>query len=575
MTVSTGTLDELRQIVGPRHFSCDPAVLDSYRYSLSHTAIHLGPWYDVYTPRGAAVLLPATVEEVQEIVRLCNREKLRFKASSTFWSAQGYPSEDDTIQLDMRRMDRILDIDERNLFAVVEPGVIGATLQAEVMKVGLNTHIPGVGCSSSILASATSYFGSGPSNLYGGSHYDNLLAVEWVTPTGAILRTGSAGAGLGWFSGEGPGPSMRGVARGFVGSKGAMGVYTKCSMKLFPWPGPPTLPVEGTIPAYRVSLPDAFRSYTLAFPSWPAWADAAHLIWDTGIGYIAHRQFNMFGRDLKFAMVRILSDPTKTLEDLLPLLEDPEVQRVTKASERDFQIVLAGMTARDMAWQERVLDEILVRTGGWKVEAMLDPAIHDWSLLYLVRLGHKNLNLVFGGSYDGAFGLLGAIDFGTAHAEEAAAFKAEWEEKGAVVKAGGDCMMGPIGGQGGGGTGLWENFTCFDPHDRFSTEGTLAFFQAASAYGIERGWGVGMEAWNAVARGSDGRTTSPEERDRIHQASPQPAVFRYQDRIRRAFNPNDLGDAYYETLADESVGDGGAGEAESAGEVVARVHGAE
>ena len=558
MTVATAVLDELRQIVGARNFSCDPAVLDSYTYSLAHTAIHLGPWYDTYTPRGAAVLLPGTVEEVCEIVRLCNRERLGFKASSTFWSAQGYPSEDDTIQLDMRRMDRILDIDEKNLYAVIEPGVIGATLQAEAMKVGLNTHIPGVGCSSSVLASATSYFGSGPSNLYAGSHYDSLLALEWVMPTGEILRTGSLGAGCGWFSGEGPGPSMRGVARGFIGSKGSMGVYTKCAMKLFPWSGPPTLPVEGTVPAYRAVLPDNFRVYTVAFPSWRAWADAVHLIWDAGIGYLAHRQFNMFGRDLKYAMVRILADPTKTLEDLEPLLEDPRVQRVTAQSERDFQIVLAGMTARDMAWQERVLDEILARTGGWKVEAMSEPAIHDWALLYLVRLGHKNLNLVYGGSYDGAFGLLGAADYGTSHADEAAAFKAEWEERGAIVRAGGDCMMGPIGGQGGGGTCLWENFTCFDPHDRFSTEGTLAFFQAASEHGIRRGWGVGMEAWNAVARGSDGRTTPKAERDRIHLGSPQPAVFRYQDRIRRAFNPNDLGDAYYETLeGDLDAGDSG------------------
>ena len=42
-------------------------------------------------------------------------------------------------------MDRILEIDEKNMFAVIEPYVIGATLQAEVMKVGLNTHIIGAG----------------------------------------------------------------------------------------------------------------------------------------------------------------------------------------------------------------------------------------------------------------------------------------------------------------------------------------------------------------------------------------------------------------------------------------------
>lgn len=551
MTLPNNVYTALEDIVGAKNISADPAVLDSYRYSLAHTAIHLGPFYNTYTPRGAAVLLPGSTEEVQAIVKLCNKYKIKFKASSTFWSAQGYPSEDNTIQLDMRRMDRILELDEKNMFAVVESGVIGATLQAEAMKVGLNTHIPGSGCSCSPLASATSYFGSGPSNLYGGWFYDNLLGVEWVMPTGDILRTGSVGSGCGWFCGEGPGPSMKGVFRGFLGTKGAMGVFTKCAIKLFAWPGPEKLPVEGTIPAYKVSLPDNFRAYTLAFPSWKAWADAAYMIWDAGIGYLAHRQFNMFGRDLKYAMVKILTDPTKTLGDLEEILEDPEVQKVTRASERDFQIILAGMTPRDIEWQEKALDEILARSGGWKVEAMNEPDIHDWALLYLIRLGHKNLNLVFGGSYDGCFGLLGAADFGASNAEEAAEFKKMWEKRGAMVEAGGDCMMGPIGGQGGGGTVLWENFTCFDSHDRESTEGTLEFFDACTRLGLERGWGVGMEKWNSVARGPDGRTPPKEEQDKIHLAAPQPAVFRYQGKIRQAFNPNNLGDAYYETLEDE------------------------
>jgi len=433
---------------------------------------------------------------------------------------------------------------------VIEPGVIGATLQAEAMKMGLNVHLPGSGCSCSILATATSYFGSGPSNLYGGWQYDNLLGVEWVLPTGDLLRTGSLGSGCGWFCGEGPGPSMKGVARGFLGAKGAMGVFTRCAVKLFAWPGPPTLPVEGTVPAYRTSLPDNFRAYSVAFPTWKAWADAAYLIWETGIGSLAHRQYTMFGRDLKLAMIRILTDPTKTLGDLEEILEDPEVKRVTEEAKRDFQIVLAGMTPRDIEWQDRAFDEILAKTGGWKVEAMNGPEINPWMLLYLIRLGHKNLNLVFGGSYDGAFGLVGPADYGTTYAEEAAEFKKEWEKRGAVVQAGGDCMMGPIGGMGGGGTCLWENFTCFDPYDRASVDGTREFFDACTRYGLERGWGVGMEKWNAQARGPDGRTTPKAERDRIHLAAPQPSAFRYQHRIREALNPNHLGDEYYETLED-------------------------
>ncbi|MGD8455187.1 MAG: FAD-binding oxidoreductase [Anaerolineales bacterium] len=537
-------------IVGADNISIDPAVLDSYRYSLAHTAIHLGPYYNTFTPRGLAVLMPGSTEEVQAIVKLCNKHKIKFKASSTFWSAQGYPSDDNTIQLDMRRMDRILEIDEKNMYAVIESGVIAATLQAETMKVGLNTHIAGSGCSCSVLASATSYFGSGPSNLYGGWFYDNLLGIEWVMPTGDIFRTGSLGSDCGWFCGEGPGPSMKGAARGFLGAKGAMGVFTKCAMKLFAWPGPKTLPVEGTVPAYKTSLPENFRAYTLAFPSWKAWADAVYAIWDTGIGYLGHRQFNMFGRDLKYAVVKILTDPTKTLGDMEELLEDPEVQKVTEEMKRDFQFVLVGMTPRDIAWQEKALDEILSHTGGWKVEVMNDPHMHDYTLLYMIRLGHKNLNLVYGGSYDGCFGLLGSADFGTLNVEEAGEFKKEWEKHGAVVQGGGDCMMGPIGGQGGGGSCLWENFTNFDPYDKFSTEGTLELFDAATEYGVNRGWGVGMEKWNGQNRGPDGRTPPKEERDEIHRSAPQPNVFRYQHKVREALNPNDLGDAYFETLDD-------------------------
>ena len=548
MTLSREVYQALEEIVGTNNISDDPALLDSYRYPLTHTAIHLGPYFRTFTPRSEAVLLPGSTEEVQAIVILCNRYKIKLKASSTFWSAMGYPTDENAIQLDMRRMDRILEIDEKNMFAVVEPHVIGATLQAEAMKVGLNAHMHGPGASGSCLASATSFAGPGPDTLFMGYHGENMLGVEWVMPNGDILRTGSLGSGLGWFCGDGPGPSIRGIIRGSLGTHGAMGVFTKCALKLYPWPGPAKLPVEGTIPAYKVALPDNFRTYTLAFPTWQAWADACYMIWDAGIGYIAHRQFNMFGRELKGAMIRILTDPAKTLYDLEELLKDPELQKMTEEMKRDFQIVLAGMTPRDIEWQEKALDEILAETGGWKVAGMLDPTIQKWSLLYLIRLGHKNLNLVYGGGYDGCFGFIGPPDYGTAHVEEAAEFKYRWEKKGKIVAAGGDCMMGGIGGMGGGGSTMWENFTHFDPHDKESTEGTLEFFNATSKFGIERGWGPGMEKQFDFARWSDGKTTPKEERERILSAAAQPSVFHYQRKIKEAFDPNDVGDAHYRTL---------------------------
>jgi FAD/FMN-containing dehydrogenase len=543
---------ELEAIVGKRNLSRDPAVLDGYRYNLSHTAIHLGPHFDVRTPRGIAVALPGNTEEVQEIVRWCNLNKIKYKPSSTFWSAQGYPNEDGVLVLDMRRMDRILEIDPKNMIAVVEPGVIGATLQAETMKVGLNCHIQGSGCSCSILAGATAWLGSGPGNLYGGWQYENLLGAEWILPTGEILRTGSLCLDeTEWFSGEGPGPSMRGVMRGMFGTKGSLGIFTKCAVKLHAWPGPAQLPAFGQAPAYTTKLPGNFRAYTLAFPDWEAWADTAHMLWDNGIGYLAHRQFNFLGRDLKYAMIQILTDPTKTISDLEELLKDPEIKEANDSMKIDFQIVLVGMTQRDFDWQNETLKEILSLTGGWIAECMESEHIQNYTLLYLIRLGHKALNLVYGGGYDGNFGMINSIDFGSQRAEEAGRFKKEWEDKGMIVAGGGDCMMGPIGGQGGGGTGLWENFTCFDSADRESTEGALAFFDASFEYTKSKGWsGCGFEKLNALARGYDGYETPRETRDAGHRNSPISDVFRFQAKVYSAVNPNDMGDSYYERLED-------------------------
>ena len=151
MTLPRDVYQALEHIVGANNISDDPAVLDSYRYSLAHTAIHLGPFYNTFTPRGAAVLMPGSTEEVQAIVKLCNKYKIKFKASSTFWSAQAYPSEEDTIQLDMRRMDRILEIDAKNMYAVVEP--------ASIQVAGTGTEVGGGAGQDRATATGTSDVG--------------------------------------------------------------------------------------------------------------------------------------------------------------------------------------------------------------------------------------------------------------------------------------------------------------------------------------------------------------------------------------------------------------------------------
>ena len=205
MSLSREVYQQFEDIVGPRYISEEPAIMDSYSYQyLSEVA---RPNHSKFMPRPEAAILPSSTEEVQAIVRVCNRYKIKCKPYSTGWYFYAAPLSEGVVQLDLRRMDKILEIDEKNMYAVIEPYVTGATLQAELMKYGLTCVIRGSGMNCSALAGATCYSGSGVSGIFTCDSPENLLCVEWVLPNGEILRTGTLSSGLGWFCGEGPVPA--------------------------------------------------------------------------------------------------------------------------------------------------------------------------------------------------------------------------------------------------------------------------------------------------------------------------------------------------------------------------------
>ena len=209
--------------------------------------------------------MPASVEEIQAIVRVCNHYKIKFKAIGTGFGPSGMIGEEGFMPIDLRRMDRILEIDEKNMYAVIEPYVTLGALTLEAMRKGLRTYVIGAGPSCSVLAS-THLMGAGVTNISAGFGGKNPLAVEWVLPDGELLRLGSLEAGAGWFTGDGPGPSLRGVMRGWMGAAGAMGVFTKAAVKLAPWYGPPRMDIIGKPPSYEVAeIPKCFSAYTVLF----------------------------------------------------------------------------------------------------------------------------------------------------------------------------------------------------------------------------------------------------------------------------------------------------------------------
>src|SRR4030042_5219875 len=220
--ISDEAYEALQETVGEENVSREPAVLDSYAWQ---PFLNKDP--ELWTSRPEAVILPASTEEVQAVVKACGKHGVKFKALCTGWGVHAGPTSEGVVQIDLRRMNRILEIDEKNMYAIVEPYVSGAQLLAEIWKKNMNFNIIGAGPNCSVLATATSVMGNGYNNLTMGVNERNPLGVEWVLPTGDILRLGSLGSGSGWFTGDGPGPSLRGIMRGSAGGSGGLGGFPK------------------------------------------------------------------------------------------------------------------------------------------------------------------------------------------------------------------------------------------------------------------------------------------------------------------------------------------------------------
>ncbi len=283
--------DALKRVVGARYISQDPAVMDTYGFQWCNEieSAQRGEEPQRFGVRPLAVLLPASTEEVQAIVRLCNKHNVGFKALTTGmgpWAGLSIPR---SIQIDMRRMNRILEVDERNMYAVIEPYVTNAQLQSELLKYGVMHHAQGAGPQTSPLASHTSFVGPGFTSPYTGFSGRNVLGVEWVLPTGDILRLGSFDYNGKWFTGDGPGFSLRGIMRGWLGTYGGLGVFTKAAIRLFSWPAPKDWKWEtsGTIPNYEWKVPPYWRLYVLNFEEWSEYQAAMYELNDREVCMVA------------------------------------------------------------------------------------------------------------------------------------------------------------------------------------------------------------------------------------------------------------------------------------------------
>ena len=267
MVLEKSILKEFQDVVGTENINDGEVMTNAYAYNWCMEIFNYmdGKEPIPFSPIPKAVILPSTTDEVQKIVKLCNKYKIKFKAQSTGLGPWNQPSTDNSIIIDLRRMNKIVKIDVKNLYAVIEPYVSGAQLQVEIMKFGLNCHMPGAGPQVSPLASATSMNGPGFTSPCTGHSSRNVLGVEWVLPDGEIMKLGSHGLehNPDWFNGDGPGPSLRGIMRGWAGAKSGIGVFTRVAVKLFPYPCSTDFKLDGCSPDYDFDIPDFMKVYVM------------------------------------------------------------------------------------------------------------------------------------------------------------------------------------------------------------------------------------------------------------------------------------------------------------------------
>ncbi len=252
MTIAKEVYKELESIVGAGYISANPVICEGYRAGPG--GYECGSGYErVMAKVPGCVIMPRTTEEVQSIVRACNHHNLPYVPYSTgFYGPRSHPHVADALLIDLKRMNDF-EIDDKHLYAVVGPGVIYSQLQEESLRRGCYVVVGGGGAQASVVANLIGD-GWSPLSYRIGLPHRRILGTELVLPDGELVKLGSLALQDDPFWGEGLGPDLRGLLRGFTGHRGFLGIVTRMAVKLLPFQ-PERLEPTGISPQTTLQLP--------------------------------------------------------------------------------------------------------------------------------------------------------------------------------------------------------------------------------------------------------------------------------------------------------------------------------
>lgn len=211
--ITPAFMDGIRRIFGEAATITDPDSLLVYDCD----------GYTVEKNRPDVVVFPTSTEQVVEVVRLCNRQGVPFVPRGAGTSlAGGCLPVGGGVMIALARMKRIIEINIRDRYAVVEPGLVNVHLTQALKGTGYHYAPDPSSQGACTIGGNFATNSGGPHTLKYGVTVNHVLGVEMVLPDGTVTQFGGPTEDV-------PGYDLTGL---FVGSEGTFGVCTKVWVRL-------------------------------------------------------------------------------------------------------------------------------------------------------------------------------------------------------------------------------------------------------------------------------------------------------------------------------------------------------